>query len=318
LRRLPMSRTEKTRLDREDLDAKGFVSQLERLLIVADESANGKFASRLAGFIAGQRGKPMTVLHLTDVGGGGTKKADAAQTKLKEVAAHSATQGNRAATEEMNEERPNKVEVSARQEEKESDGAVSDEAEKGYDLLFAGIEHMYNRDGSFPADIDQLGRVFDGPLVLAFSGVDGRAFEEKRFHILLPVNGTEASRRGAEIALTLAPVKDSTITALHIGRRAAHSDTKRGVQSAGVHREAAKAVLGDVVTLARRYGYRQIETASQVEAAPEKAIIEQAERSGANLIVMGASRRVGESLYLGETVDGVLQGWKGALVLVVM
>ena len=56
LRRLPMSKEEKARLEKEELDAKGFVSQFERLLIAADESANGRLASRLAGLIAGQRG----------------------------------------------------------------------------------------------------------------------------------------------------------------------------------------------------------------------------------------------------------------------
>ena len=318
LRRLPMSRTEKARLDKEDLDAKGFVIRLERLLIVADESANGKFASRLAGFIAGQGGKPVTVLHLTDVRKNGTKKSTAAKTKLTEVAAHSATEGGRAAEHEMNEARPGKVEVSARQEEKQSDSAVSDEAEKGYDLLFAGIQHMFNRDGRFSTDVDRLCRGFDGPLALAMAGDNTLAFEAKRFRILVPVNGTEASRRGAEIALALSPVKDSTITALHVGRRSADAEAKPMARPAAANRVAAKAVLGDVVALARRYGYRQIETASRMEAAPEKAIIEQAERSKADLIVMGASRRVGESLYLGETVDGVLRHWKGALVLVVM
>jgi len=55
LRRLPMSKEEKERLEKESLDKRGFVSQFERLLVTADESPNGKFASAIAGFIAGQR-----------------------------------------------------------------------------------------------------------------------------------------------------------------------------------------------------------------------------------------------------------------------
>lgn len=48
LARLPISDDEKARLEREEFESKGFVANLERLLLAVDESANGKFASRLA------------------------------------------------------------------------------------------------------------------------------------------------------------------------------------------------------------------------------------------------------------------------------
>src|ERR1700730_1372922 len=62
LARLPLGREEKQRLEREEFEARGFVTNMERLLIVADASANGKFASRLAGLIAGANGMPTTLL----------------------------------------------------------------------------------------------------------------------------------------------------------------------------------------------------------------------------------------------------------------
>ena len=49
LRRLPLRKTERLRLEREELDARGFVPNLERLLLAVDGSANGAFAARLAG-----------------------------------------------------------------------------------------------------------------------------------------------------------------------------------------------------------------------------------------------------------------------------
>ena len=39
---------------------------LERLLIAVDDSPNGKFASRVAGMLAGTHGMPTTVLHIPD------------------------------------------------------------------------------------------------------------------------------------------------------------------------------------------------------------------------------------------------------------
>ena len=60
LKRLPLRKKERLRLEREELDAKGFVPNLERLLLATDDSANGKFAAHLAGIIAGSGGKPIS------------------------------------------------------------------------------------------------------------------------------------------------------------------------------------------------------------------------------------------------------------------
>jgi nucleotide-binding universal stress UspA family protein len=50
---------------------------------------------------------------------------------------------------------------------------------------------------------------------------------------------------------------------------------------------------------------------------PDAAIVAEAERIGADLIVIGASRRIGDTFYLGQTIASVLSQWKGAIVLVV-
>ena len=76
LSRIPMRKKEKQRLEREEMEAKGFVANLERLLIAVDDSPNGKFASRVAGMLAGTRGMPTTVLHITDVGKTEEKKLE--------------------------------------------------------------------------------------------------------------------------------------------------------------------------------------------------------------------------------------------------
>src|ERR1043165_5865878 len=51
LARLPISAQEKERLEREEIDSRGFVGKLERMLLAVDNSANGKFAARLAGYL---------------------------------------------------------------------------------------------------------------------------------------------------------------------------------------------------------------------------------------------------------------------------
>jgi nucleotide-binding universal stress UspA family protein len=78
-----------------------------------------------------------------------------------------------------------------------------------------------------------------------------------------------------------------------------------------------RAVLDDTIELAKRYGYDSIGTAVHTDTAPDVAVLEEAKSVHADLLVIGASRRVGEELYLGQTVNCILQKWKGAVILVV-
>jgi Kef-type K+ transport system membrane component KefB/nucleotide-binding universal stress UspA family protein len=312
LQRLPISGEEKERLEQEEIDAKGFVSQFERLLVAADESPNGKFASRLGGFIAGQRGLPMTVL---EVANRPKKKNAEDATPPRDTALESAKEGHVTTKEKANEERPDKVEVSARQEKKVDD-AISKEAPKGYDLLLVGIERMHSADGVFSKNVDKAAHGFEGPLALAMTGDNKDAVEAKGFTILVPVNGTEASRRGAEVAFALSSSKESRIVALHVADRRASNGTKTAKRRSRGRRRTEKAVLDDIAALAGRYGYDRIEKSVHTEVAPDDAILAEAKKSGCDLIVIGTNRRVGDSLYLGQTVEHMLKDWKGAMVLV--
>ncbi len=313
LGRLPMDKEEQARLEKEELDAKGFVSRFERLLIAADDSANGRFASRLAGFIAGQRGMPITVLHLSD-GARTSAKPENTTAELKDAATEGAKEGHRAAKEETDDARPDKVEVSARAEKSETTLALAKESEKGYDLLFVGVEKMRKADGAFSAAVERIAAGFEGPLALAISDDASQALSAKAFNILVPVNGTEASRRGAEIAFALSPATDGKVTALHVAQR---TGTGERARRGSARRRVEKAVLDDTAALGRRYGYDQIQIAVRTKVDPDDAIVAEAERIGADLIVIGTSRRIGDTFYLGQTIASVLAQWKGAIVLVV-
>src|SRR5436853_7363243 len=50
LQRLPIRPEEKRRLDREEYEEAAFVPNLERVLVAIDGGANGRLASRIAGF----------------------------------------------------------------------------------------------------------------------------------------------------------------------------------------------------------------------------------------------------------------------------
>jgi Kef-type K+ transport system membrane component KefB/nucleotide-binding universal stress UspA family protein len=304
LSRLPIKQEERERLTNEALDAKGFVSRFERLLIAADESPNGKFASRLAGFIAGKRGMPVTVLQLKTQ----SRSAKSEGIELEQAAAEAAAAGRQTASE--GKEQPKKAEISARVEPKSAD-AVAKEAEKGYDILFIGQRRMLRPDGSFSENVDRMARKFEGPLALVFAGELQDAADLSEFNTLVPVNGTEASRRGAELAFALASPEGSRIAALLVSERKARSLAKQARD------RTEKAILADITALAARHGFDDLRTAVHMSEAPDAAILEEAKRTAAELIVIGTSRRAGDVLFLGETTSSLLKTWKGAFVVFV-
>ena len=99
----------------------------------------------------------------------------------------------------------------------------------------------------------------------------------KGFRILVPVNGTAASRRGAEIAFALSPARESTITALYVAER---SNTR---QTHGVAASPPCAVKPNAPfsKTPSRWpnvtAHDDMETAIHCETAPEDAIVEEAE-----------------------------------------
>ena len=135
-RRYALARTlprpgEEERIDREAFEANGFVANMERFLIAASDHPNGWFASRLAGLLAGSRGKPMTVFHVELRESGRRPQED---------------QGRQMALDHAREARPDEavetpnVAVKARAERATFDDVLSDEAQKGYDFLMIGLD----------------------------------------------------------------------------------------------------------------------------------------------------------------------------------
>ena len=95
---------------------------------------------------------------------------------------------------------------------------LAEEAEKGYDLLVIGLDKTTIRDNTgFHPNITQLAAGFEGPLTI----VDARDGllnnpQEAKLSILVPVNGTEPSRRAAEVAIAMARASRAPVTALYV------------------------------------------------------------------------------------------------------
>jgi nucleotide-binding universal stress UspA family protein len=221
------------------------VPNIERLLLAVDDSANGRFTSRLAGLIAGPRGMPITVMQLGDDEPSKVDKKKRPQSaEDAKQAADSAVQNGK----KTQAERKPRVDVTVRKPEASDRDAVAEEAEKGYDLLLIGLDRTRGRSGRFNADVERIAAGFEGPLAIVEAKGDHREQpEHSDLDILVPVNGTAPARRGAEVAIAIARVVRAPLRAIYVSETAGKNRIGRNGMRARWHEQA---ILKDIVELA--------------------------------------------------------------------
>jgi Kef-type K+ transport system membrane component KefB/nucleotide-binding universal stress UspA family protein len=304
LSRLPLHAEEQARLEREEFEAKGFIPNVERLLVAVDDSPNGKLALRLAGLIAASRGITTTVLHL---GGGSPAEVRSAI---------AATAGRQADEEGRQRAQRQRAHVTLRTEALPPDAAVTREARKGYGLLVVGIAKTVTAQGGFDEEIGRIAATYEGPLaVVVARGPHVDAPGDGAMNILVPVRGNKVSRRAAEAALAMAQVSDSQMTALYVMSAVGLGGAKRRLRPLTPSRRYEEAVLKEIVELADRYG-RSIRTALRLYVSPEDAILRQARLGRYDLIVMGVGRPAGDTLFFGKIAAAVLENSNHSLLFI--
>jgi Kef-type K+ transport system membrane component KefB/nucleotide-binding universal stress UspA family protein len=311
LRRVPLSKAEKERLEREEHEARGFVSNLERLLLAVDQSPNGKFAARLAGLLGGTRGIAITVLPLSDRAKSGGKQEKKEPRDGVEETVRAAAEDTALA--QSGDDEPAPVDVTIRKHDAPSGEAVAKEAEKGYDLLVVGVENTRVKNGGFHQDVSRIASAFEGPLaIVAGSGDQLRHPQQSPLHILVPVTGNEVSRRAADVAIAIARACERPITALYVATGGASNGRKRlGFRA----RRQEQAIMRDIVEMADRHDV-VARTAVHADVTPHDAILAELKKRGHDLIVMGVSRRPGDKLFFGDTAAAVLEKSPASIVFV--
>lgn len=300
LARIPLGGEEKERLEREEFEARGFVTNLERLLIVADASANGKFASRLAGLIAGANGMPTTLVEIgpTAAPEGGGNDEDRVH------AAQAATEAAKAVGAESARATPN-VDVVRPKPDAAAEDAVANEAAKGYDFLTIGVEPLAKK-GAFDDRVNAIADRFEGPLgIVAARGAHQEDTMHSRLSVLVPITGTEVSLHATEVGVAIARASAAPITALYIsaGETARRARRRR---APGERRQRAEAILKEAVEVADRYGIA-MRTAVKRSAAVAETILRESAATRHTLIVMGVNRRPGDALFFGDVAATILE-----------
>ena len=306
LARVPLRDEEKARLEREEFEARSFVHRIERILLAVDESANGRFAARLAGFLAGSRGMAATVLH---VGARAERQAGkAAKTGSPEDHLKVAARRGAELEAHKGDKQSDDIDIVTRAREATLDEAIAQEAGKGYDLLVIGLRETTTAKGDFTGRVSRAAAAFDGPLVLV-SG-QGEHLEDPQdsaLRILVPITGTDVSRRAAEIAIVIGRAVNATAAALHIAGRGGTGKASR--------QRSEKMIVQDFSDLAARYGAEAAVTTTRSDA-PADTILHQERDGRFNLIVLGVNRRPGESLYFGEVAAAVAEKSRASILFV--
>ncbi len=324
--RVPMRPEEQDRLEREDMEARGFVSKLERLLVAVDSSCSGQLASRLVGLLAGVRQIPTTALHF-DYATAQTLPVEEQAERTATVLTAAAESGGEALDAPDQPDPPrHDVDLTVRVEQlSAAEKAISEEARKGYDLLFVGREPA--SDGSrFTGQITRTAISFGGPVAIVTARGEHRKRQnhdqapaddnvalpktthQEPLSILVPVTGTPTSRRGAELAIALAEGSRGNVTALHVAGSSSRDRTRWGTRlsAALAHDITVDATLRHVVDLGKVYGV-EVRGAVRSRRTPENAILQEIQDGNYNLVVMGVSPRPGDQLFFGEIPADLLE-----------
>jgi len=314
LSRLPLGKDEKQRLEREEFEQNGFVANLERLLLAADESPNAKFASHIAGLLAGWRGLPITVLHLDPKAHERAhEEAQEKDDKPDDESLEAVVRQAAKAIGEADEDNSGNVDITTRAPKEKPAEAIAEEAKKGFDLLVVGMDQLLDSQGRFHRRVEQISKGFKGPMaIVAGKGTHLEQPIANGLRILVPVSGSAVARRGAEVAVALAHVSADPLRVVYV-TTTRDQGAKRGGASMTLARE--EAILKDAAAAAARYNV-EVSTALRAHTAPEQAILQEIRSANADLVVLGVDRIQGDRLDFGSVAHAVLSKSKASVLLI--
>ena len=183
--------------------------------------------------------------------------------------------------------------------------AILDEAQKDYDLMILGAPASDGKAEVFDPMVDYLVRMAPCPTMITQGRLSEQHWPPQR--IVVPTNGSAASRNAADVAFNLAGEGDAEVTILNVVNR---SEASRRLDESGeVHRRqmaAARAIVDELCRVGEAMRVRT-HTCVREGIAPEAALLEVAAADGTDLILLGTDLRPGsDRLFLGPRVERIL------------
>jgi Kef-type K+ transport system membrane component KefB/nucleotide-binding universal stress UspA family protein len=327
LERVELREEERRRLETETAEERERLPKIERVLVGLDARERENFAARLAGWLIGARGISATVLDWSgDPDGHATGPRRAPSELLFEATEEARRAGlvrqeararrkpanghplDAAAQETADRQAPavsDLVTVLQPKSPAEATGekfasAILEEVAKGYGMIFIGTGSLA-KAGEFQESIERIVHDFKGPVALLF-GQRARAHDSEPLQkILVPAIGADYSRFGAEVAVAIAKGCGATITAVHV----AVPPEGNLVRPAAHLLRTGRALVGDIEALGRREGVH-VEPKALRGRVKESAILQQVEKGGHQLIVIGSKSQSAEQLHFGTSAMALI------------
>jgi Kef-type K+ transport system membrane component KefB len=183
--------------------------------------------------------------------------------------------------------------------------AILDEADKYYDFMILGAtETKPGAKTLFHPMVDTLVRMAPCPTMVVKGEIAGGRWPPRR--ILVPTNGSLASRHAAEIGFALAG-QDAEVLVLNVVPDRSEAFRFKPDEEAGeIRMTTAHEIVEELKTLGEAHGARVV---ARVDLGPdpESVILDVTEKERADLIILGTDVRPGSvRLFLGPRVERVL------------
>lgn len=295
LKRVSIGKDEQKRLKKEELEADSMVADIHRVLLPvrlkdAETVDSGDLQSIEAQILELKGQGTELSLTLMTVVQDSSKKTNA-EAYLNKLSGYFNL---------------NELVVKAVVSDKPGD-AIIDESKKDYDLLVIGAtERSINSDHLFSPIVDYMVRMSPCPTLIVQAADISENWTPQR--IMIPTNGTLASRHAAELGFFIAKSdKDKEVLAMNVVTnelRPVYDTNQMYVQNKNLFAQEA---VNELKTLGEAYG---VKTESMVVNGqnPEDKIAEIAETNQIDLIIVGTNVRPGSNrLYLGPRVENILQ-----------
>lgn len=198
--------------------------------------------------------------------------------------------------------------------------AIAREARLGYDLILLGAsdDERESPGGLFSTVVDRvLSRVDIPTVVVRFPrGGDGDIPLPSR--VLVPVAASRSTRAAEELAYSLVRRSRGTAVALHVVNQPEGQGLMREDPAITLGLRAGQELVGTAAAFGERLGV-VVETRVAVAANPAAAIVEEANRDGFDLVVIGASNRpLSDRPFFGHRVSYIIERSRVPLAIVTL
>lgn len=194
--------------------------------------------------------------------------------------------------------------------------SILDEVKKDYDLLIVGAtERNKNSDMLFNPIVDNLVRLSPCSSIVVQSSNISEDWRPSR--ILVPTNGSKASKRAAEVAFGIAYHEHDQVHILNV------VEGKQGYSSLDIEgslKERRLTFAHQTVDELKRLGESlNVNTFTEIEIGeePDSVILKMAQENDFDLIILGTDVRPGsDKLYLGPRVERILNNSSCPVIIV--